>query len=55
MDEATRIATLLMPYEKPKLAAQDISISNDVGDKTDEELAALAKEFGLDLEEKDKH
>lgn len=45
MDEATRIAALLMPYEKPKLASQDISVTSDVSDKTDAELAALLEEF----------
>ena len=47
LDEASRIATLLMPYEKPKLAAQELNVTQDVSDKTDEELVALAKEFGL--------
>ena len=47
LDEASRIATLLMPYEKPKLAAQDLTVTQDVSDKTDAELIALAKEFGL--------
>ena len=47
MDEATRIAALLMPYEKPKLASQEVAISQGVSDKTDEELEDLAKQMGL--------
>ena len=51
LDEATRLAALIAPYETPKLAAQEISVTNEVADKSDEELAALAKEFGLDLDD----
>ena len=51
LDEATRLAALIAPYETPKLAAQEINVTNEVADKSDEELAALAKEFGLDLDD----
>ena len=47
MDEATRIAALLMPYEKPKLASQEISLENKLDDKTDEELEEMAAQLGL--------
>ena len=47
MDEATRIAALLMPYEKPKLASQEISLENKLDDKSDEELEELAAELGI--------
>jgi hypothetical protein len=47
MDEATRIAALLMPYEKPKLASQEISLDNKLDDKSDEELEELAASLGL--------
>ena len=49
MDEATRMATILAPYETPKLAAQELNVSTDVSEKTDAELEALAKEFGISL------
>ena len=55
MDEAARMAMAIAPYETPKLAAQDINVSSDVSDKSDAELAALAKEFGLDLKEDEVH
>ena len=55
MDEAARMAMALAPYETPKLAAQDINVSSDASDKTDAELAALAKEFGLNLDEDEVH
>ena len=51
MDEATRIAALLMPYEKPKLASQEVTLDNRLDDKTDDELAALAAELGLKVED----
>ena len=55
MDEAARMAMAIAPDETPKLAAQDINVSSDVSDKSDAELAALAKEFGLDLKEDEVH
>lgn len=55
MDEATRLAIQLAPFETPKLASKEVNITEGLKEKTDEELAQLAKEFGLDLEAKDKH
>ena len=50
-DEISRLASLLAPYETPKLASKDVNITDGLKDKTDEELSALAKEFGIKLED----
>ena len=55
MDEAARMAMAIAPYETPKLAAQDINVSSDVSEKTDEELAALLKELSASDEEEELH
>ena len=47
MDEATRIAALMMPYEKPKLASQEVHLETSIEDKTDDELHELAGQLGL--------
>ena len=47
MDEATRLATLLMPYEKPKLASQEVKMETTIEEKSDEELQDMARSLGL--------
>ena len=51
MDEATRLAALVAPYETPKLAAQEITQNVTHSDATDEELARLAEELGVSLDD----
>ena len=51
MDEVTRLAALIAPYETPKLASKEVTVHDGFSDKTDEELAQLAAEFGVDLKE----
>ena len=54
MDEATRLAALIAPYETPKLASQEITQNVTMTEQSDEELASLAKELGVDLPSDDK-
>ena len=42
-----RLANLLLPYEKPKLASQEVQLSSGVSDASDKELADLAKQMGI--------
>ena len=51
MDEMTRLATLLAPYETPKLASKEVTVNDGLADKTDAELAQLAKEFGVNIKD----
>ena len=51
MDEMTRLATLLAPYETPKLASKEVTVNDGLAEKTDAELAQLAKEFGVNLKD----
>ena len=43
-DEISRIASLLLPYEKPRLASQEVAMTNVVEDLSEAELIALLKE-----------
>ena len=51
MDEVTRLAALIAPYETPKLASKEVTVNDGLAEKTDAELAQLAKEFGVNLKE----
>lgn len=49
-ERAAHFANMIAPYEMPKLASQQIDITErNVKDLTDEELTAQAKELGIDL------
>ena len=52
MDEVTRLAALIAPYETPKLASKEVTVNEGYSDSTDAELAALAEELGVSLDEK---
>ena len=43
-DEIARIAALLLPYEMPRLASQEVAVSNKIEDLTEEELRLLMEE-----------
>ena len=49
MPRITRLAELIAPYETPKAKAIEVTLTNDLSDKTDAELLAMAKELGLDI------
>lgn len=46
-DEVTRLAAIIAPYETPKLASKEVTVNDNLGDKSDDELAELVREFGL--------
>ena len=55
MDEATRLAAIVAPYETPKLQAQEITQTVTHEDASDEELARMAEELGIDISTEDIH
>ena len=53
MDEATRLAAILLPYQKPKLQAQRLTVKDDASDMTDAELNELVKQMGMSVEDRE--
>lgn len=43
----TELAILIAPYETPKIKSQEVKVVNNLSDKTDEELAQMARDLGL--------
>ena len=55
IDEAARLGAIIAPYETAKLASQEITVNDNLADKTDAELMAIAKELGLKTEDEAVH
>lgn len=51
MDEATRLAAIVAPYETPKLQAQEITQTVTHEDASDEELKRMAEDLGIELKD----
>ena len=51
MPRIARLAELIAPFETPKAKAIEVKLTNDLSDKTDTELKALAEEMGLVIDD----
>ena len=51
MDEVTRLAAILAPYETPKLQAAEITQTVTHEDASDEELMRMAEDLGIELKD----
>jgi predicted transcriptional regulator len=47
MEDASRIASLIAPYQRPKLAAIEQNVTSDVSSMSDEDLKKIVAQLGV--------
>lgn len=47
LEDASRIANLIAPYERPKLASIEQSVTTNTADMSDDELRNIVKQLGM--------